>query len=464
MARYLFITGKLAEPSLREVLRTLAPTAGFEYDVLVLNITVAALMTPEWVARRLQVPPGTDRIYVPGACSGDWSVVEKAAGVPVTAGPEDVRDLPDLFGQQASSSYGERNICILAEINHSPRLSRDELVKQALVFWKQGADVIDLGCEPGSTWTGLSDAVKELRDLGLRVSIDTFNVEEAAAGARAGAELILSVNASNREASRDWGCEVVAIPDLPTQLESLDVTIEYLLEHGVKHRLDPILEPIGFGFGASLLRYAQVRAKYPKHEIMMGTGNLTELTEVDSGPVNLLLLSLCQEWEIRSILTTAVANYASSSVVECDLGRQLAHYAIQQKRLPKKVDSRLLTLRDRKLKPLGLDLLDQLAARITDPNYRLYAEDGLLHAMNGQMHLKQTDPFLLFEEICKRDSTMDTSHAFYLGYELCKALTALQLGKNYVQDQSLDWGYLAAPEISHRERQRIRRQESGDAS
>src|SRR5258708_32092042 len=40
---------------------------------LVLNITVAALMTPEWVARRLQVPQGIDHIYVPGACSGDWS-------------------------------------------------------------------------------------------------------------------------------------------------------------------------------------------------------------------------------------------------------------------------------------------------------------------------------------------------------------------------------------------------------
>src|SRR5438132_1016683 len=102
MPRYLFITGKLAEPSLREVLKTLAPQVGFEYEVLVLNITVAALMTPEWVARRLQVPLGIDHIYVPGACSGDWSIVEKAVGISVTAGPADVRDLPDLFGQQVA--------------------------------------------------------------------------------------------------------------------------------------------------------------------------------------------------------------------------------------------------------------------------------------------------------------------------------------------------------------------------
>src|SRR5687767_13016762 len=87
MPRYLFVTGKLAEPALREVLTALAPKAGFEYDVAVLNITVAALMTPAWVARRLQVPAGIDRIFVPGAAGGDWSILEKTVGVPVTPGP-----------------------------------------------------------------------------------------------------------------------------------------------------------------------------------------------------------------------------------------------------------------------------------------------------------------------------------------------------------------------------------------
>jgi len=464
MPRYLFITGKLAEPSLREVLHTLAPQVGFEYEVLVLNITVAALMTPEWVARRLQVPQGIDHIYVPGACSGDWSIIEKAVGIPVTAGPADVRDLPDLFGQQAAVNYGKYDISIITEINHAPRLSLEELIQQAQLFQKQGADIIDLGCEPGSTWTGLPEAVKVLKDLGLRLSIDTFNLDEAAVGARAGAELILSVNSANREASRDWGCEVVAIPDSPDQLETLDTTVEYLSKHNIPHRLDPILEPIGFGFATSLVRYHQTRIRYPSHEIMMGIGNLTELTEADSGPINLMLLSICQEWGVRSVLTTAVANHARSSIAECDLARRLAQYAIQQKRLPKKIDGRLLTLRDRKLRPMGEELLNQLAGSLTDPNYRLFAEDGQLHAMNGQMHLMNTDPFVLFEELCRRDPKMNPAHAFYLGYELSKAVTALTLSKNYVQDQSLSWGHLTIPEISHRERQRQLAQEGGHAA
>ena len=46
----------------------------------------------------------------------------------------------------------------------------------------------------------------------------------------------------------------------------------------------------------------------------------------------------------------------------------------------------------------------------------------------------------------------DPSHAFYLGYELMKAKTALTLSKAYRQDQALDWGFLTEPEVSHRDR------------
>ncbi|MCX7431464.1 MAG: DUF6513 domain-containing protein, partial [Planctomycetia bacterium] len=51
-----FVTGRLAEHSLRQVLAQLAPRVGFEATVQVLHITVAALMTAEWIARRLAVP------------------------------------------------------------------------------------------------------------------------------------------------------------------------------------------------------------------------------------------------------------------------------------------------------------------------------------------------------------------------------------------------------------------------
>ncbi len=141
---------------------------------------------------------------------------------------------------------------------------------------------------------------------------------------KAGADLVLSVNASNRDHAPDWGVEVVAIPDVPGTLDGLDATVEFLESRGVRYRLDPILEPIGFGFADSLGRYIETRRRWPETPILMGIGNLTELTDVDSAGVNTLLVGFCQELGVRSVLTTAVINWARSSVVEVDLARRLA--------------------------------------------------------------------------------------------------------------------------------------------
>ena len=78
--------------------------------------------------------------------------------------------------------------------------------------------MIDVGCDPGGAWAGVADAVRALRDEGLRVSIDSLNPKEIAPAVEAGAELVLSVNSSNRDAAADWGCEVIVIPDDPKSL------------------------------------------------------------------------------------------------------------------------------------------------------------------------------------------------------------------------------------------------------
>jgi hypothetical protein len=106
-------------------------------------------------------------------------------------------------------------------------------------------------------------------------------------------------------------------------------------------------------------------------------------------------------------------------------------------------------LRDVKLHEHGPDGLAELARQVKDRNFRLFAEDGRLHAINSEMHVASEDPFDLFDAMASR-SVSTPSHAFYLGYELAKAVTALTLGKNYTQDQALDWGFLTRPEQSHR--------------
>jgi dihydropteroate synthase-like protein len=450
LPHFLFVTGKLAEPALRRTLDELAPRAGFDYTVAVLPITVAALATTSWIARHLRAPQGIDRVLIPGLCQGETAELADALTVPVERGPKDLRDLPEFFGkeQQQPAGYGAYDIEILAEINHAPRLSLEELVSQAKSLHAEGADVIDLGCDPGSTWTSADEAVRTLRETGLRVSIDSFNPEEIRTAVHAGAELVLSVNSTNLAAARDWGCEVVAVPDVPATLEGLDRTTDTLTAWGVRFRIDPVIEPIGFGFAASLGRYLEVRRRYPDAEIMMGIGNLTELTDVDSAGINVMLLGFCQELGIRSVLTTQVVNWCRSCVRELDLARRLVYHACKERVLPKHLEPNLVLLREPKLKELGEATLRELAAKITDRNFRLFAERGLLHVLNDKMFLQGTDPFALFQQMQKQE-TIDPSHAFYLGYELAKAVTALTLGKNYVQDQALQWGFLTRPEQTH---------------
>jgi dihydropteroate synthase len=455
---YVFVTGRLAEPALRETLAELAEAVGFDYSVQVMPITVAALMTPKWIARRMERPAPATRVMIPGYCEGDLGPLERVARVPVEVGPRDLRQLPEYFGQRSNrSEYGRYDIEIVAEINHAPRLPLCGILELAAQLDADGADVIDLGCEPRSTWSGVGEAVRALVAEGYRASIDSYNPKEIEPAVRAGAELVLSVNKTNRRQACTWGCEVVVVPDVPGTLEGLEATIGLLSQAGVPYRIDPILNPISFGFAESLGRYVEARRRWPEAEMLMGIGNLTELTDVDSAGVNVLLLGFCQELGIRRVLTTRENNWARSSVRECDLARRLVGYAVHHRVLPRHLEPGLVMLRDVKLLEHGPERLEQLAAAIKDHSFRIFAEGGRLHVITSGLHLEGDDPFDLFEQLLPQSpSPIDASHAFYLGYEMAKAVTALTLGKNYRQDEALDWGMLTRRELSRLERRALR--------
>src|SRR5262249_5347593 len=152
-------------------------------------------------------------------------------------------------------------------------------------------------------------------------------------------------------------------------------------------------------------------------------GNMTELTDVDSAGVNVVLCGICQELGIRSVLTTDVINWARSSVRELDLARRLVHHACGRQILPKHVEPDLVMLRDPKLREHGEETLEELARRVTDRNFRIFAERGLLHVISAGLHLRGSDPFELFDAM-QEHTPIDSAHAFYLGFEMAKAVTA----------------------------------------
>jgi dihydropteroate synthase-like protein len=451
-----FVTGRLAAHALQKVVPELADEVGFDYSIDVLPITVAALMSSAWIAKHIKVDPKATRVLLPGYCEGDLEPLSTVIDVPIEFGPRDLRQLPAYFSREPiPADYGRYDIEIIAEINHCARLSRQEILNTAQAYARDGADLIDVGCEPGVPWLEVGEVVRALRDEGHRVSIDSMNPQEIELAVSAGAELVLSVNSSNRDAAADWGVEVVAIPDEPTTLAGLDETIENLAQAGVPLRIDPILEPISFGFAASLGRYLHVRQRYPDAEMMMGVGNLTELTDVDSAGVNTLLIGFCQELGIRSVLTTQVINWARSSVRECDLARRLMYHSVQNQVLPKHLEPKLVMLRDEELVETPPEHIAQLAAEIRDNNYRIFAAVGEVHLVSSDFHLHDPDPFVVMEQLRRSGpdgglpKNLDAAHAFYLGYEMCKASTALTLGKTYEQDTALDWGLATRPENRH---------------
>ena len=454
--RILFVTGRFAEHAVQGSVADAAAVFDFDYEITILPITVAALMHVGWVRRKLTIDRPYDRVLLPGWCQGDLNELSSAYGIPFELGPKDIRDLRAFFGGAAEPvDLSRYDIEILAEINHAPRLSDSQIVAAARHYRDSGADVIDLGCIPGETWARAGDVTRLMRSEGFRVSIDSFDRHEVESAVDAGAELVLSANSSNRDWASTLGVELIAIPDDPADLSSLDETIELLTSRGARFRIDPIIEPVGYGFAASLARYYEARRRWPQCEVLMGIGNITEMVEVDSAGVNVLLAAICQELGIHSVLTTEVIPWAQSAVQEFNLARRLVKHAIDQRMLAKRIGAGLVMLRDERVREFGEQELQSLANQLTDPNYRIFVERGEIHVMNRDGYWRGRDPFELFDRFSADSGPPDAPHAFYLGYELAKAVTALTLGKQYTQDQPLQWGFLTLPEPSAHERRKV---------
>ncbi|TFF20682.1 dihydropteroate synthase [Jiella endophytica] len=452
--RLLFLTGHLARPRLERILSGLEAT-DFAWAIADIGVKVAALATGDIIERRLQRPVEADRVILPGRCRADLDRLEASFGVPFLRGPDELADLPAFLGRKGGPpDLSRHSMRIFAEIVDATAHPVERILVRAEKMRDEGADVIDLGCLPDTPFPHLEATIAALKAAGHLVSVDSADPDELARATRAGADYLLSLTEDTLDIAREGDAVPVVVPATPHDLNSLDRAIEKAAAMGIDVIADSILDPIHFGFSASLARYHELRRRHPDIAILMGTGNLTELTDADTSGITATLLGICSELAIDNLLVVHVSPHTRRTISEHDAARRMFFAARQDNALPRGYSNTLLQAHDVKPFAVTPDELAEMAATIRDRNYRIEtAEDGI-HLYNRDIHEVATDAFELFPHI---EVDGDTGHAFYLGAELQKAEIAFRLGKRYAQDTALDFG-VAAPRD---EEDRTRLEEAG---
>jgi len=180
--KVLLVTGRLASEQVRR--------SACGADVLVLDVDVAAFITPEMLCRA--GPQGYDLILIPGAITADFRGAEMALGTSIRLGPKHAVDLISLLPRldevelsttvpacvlleakrrqeaiiqlerQEAQARGQLTIKgvkiggssrmkVLAEVVDATRLRDEDLVERIRYFEEQGADLIDLGASLDAT-------------------------------------------------------------------------------------------------------------------------------------------------------------------------------------------------------------------------------------------------------------------------------------------------------------------------
>jgi dihydropteroate synthase-like protein len=194
-----------------------------------------------------------------------------------------------------------------------------------------------------------------------------------------------------------------------------------------------------FGFTEGVVRYANVRERFPSTPLLMGLGNVTELVEADTTGMNAVLVAIATELDVDYVLTTECGSRTRGAVKEIDIAKKLMHNAKESGVVPKHLDDSLLTVKDSRVTSYTDSELREMQVLVTDTNYRIFTAGEDVCIFNATTFLRGRDADTLFEQL----TGLDPAHAFYLGRELYKAELALRLGKKYVQDSDLHWGYLS---------------------
>ncbi len=436
----IFLTGKLAKISLEKVLSDISSKNKFTYEVIDIGVNVAALATISIIIKKIKSSEVSkaSRIIIPGRCRGEIKDLEAYLKKKCVRGPDELKDIPSFLGLQGKSlDLSKYDTKIIGEITEAPNMSIEEIINQANIYKSDGADIIDIGCLPSTKFPHLVETIQELKNQKFMVSIDSLDEKNLITGARAGADFLLSLQEKSIWIMDEVDSIPVIIPDFPKEEKRFFKLIEKLLKNNKEFIADSILEPINFGFTDSIVRYHKFRKEFPNVEIMMGIGNLTELTHADTAGMNALLFGIASELEINYALCTQVSEHCNKAIIEGNFARRIMRSTKTYSMPPKDISNKLLSLHERKPFPYSTEELKDMWSNVKDKNYRIYVNQDGIHVFNNKNFYTEQDAAEFYQYL---DIKNDDGHAYYLGMELARAEIAYQLGKRYDQDEILKWG------------------------
>jgi dihydropteroate synthase-like protein len=476
--KVLVVTGRLAQ----DLVRFFARGA----DVLVLDVDVAAFITPKMLLQAL--PTGYDLILIPGAITADFREAEYKLGSKIRLGPKHAADLGFVLCHidevelspcipacvlmdgkmrrnadeqvnllEAKAEFALKINCtkiggtsrmkVLAEIVDATRFGKDALTKKIRYYESQGADMIDLGVPLDARSPEVRAALDIARNAThLPVSVDTVSPKLILTGIKSGVDLVLSLNGQNLahtgEAIAAAGVPAVIIPG-PGQI-SLEENLARALAMGVSVIADPVLDPPLQGLAHSLQKYMCFQEAHPNIPLFFGAGNVTELLDADTVGANALLAALGAEVHASVLFTPEYSAKARGSIEELRRASQMMMLAQSRSTPPKDLGIDLLILKEKRHYPedeMPREFIraDTYHEYEPDPSgsFRICLSQGLILARNSRTIVAGTNARDILNTIIDQGVVLRPDHAGYLGRELEKAEIALSLKRSYIQDEPL---------------------------
>jgi dihydropteroate synthase-like protein len=395
--KILLITGKSKAKEVKNI------AGRFACDVHVAPVEVASLLAPEMIVEGVR--DGHEMIIVPGLVKADLLAIEKKTDVPTFKGPRDIADLALLLenideitlskdvpadGQLAefkkknaieeiervnSAKYAKKMlgkpgnlsigglavgrdfpIRVVSEIVDVGGKPVKEVKRIAKYYVKSGTDVIDLGFNEENL-EKIKEVVPALKTLKVPLSIDTMEEKNIECAIEEGIDLILSFDDVLIKKFKNVEAGAVILPmkdggipnDPIERVEILDKNIALAKKRNFEKIIaDPVLKPINFGLADSIVAYRLFGIENPDTLMLMGIGNVTELTDADSLGINAVLCGLAGECGADLAFTTEASNKTKGSVAELCTASKMMRLAIVRGSPPKDLGLDLLKLKKKR--------------------------------------------------------------------------------------------------------------------